>query len=213
MNNQKEETEASNPIQDWRLKLCGTAALLLGLIFLIGLIGVIQEVFFPGAAGDPLSESGDNWLVVLFKLNAGFKGTRFDLLRGVNGLDIAILMLLAVALAGIYLLSQQKSKILALIAMILPVLGIGVFLATQLAGRSAVMAGVLLASIAMLRSTLFNKATAVSGILASVLLLIADFGTKPDSPSILMAVFVGLGYVLLMDWFLHVGFKLLRPEK
>ncbi len=207
MNKQKAKIDASNPVRDWRLKLCGTAALMLGMIFLIGLIGVIQEVFYPGAGGEPLTEGGDNWLVVLFKLNAGFEGAHFDLLRGVNGLDVTILLLLAVALVGLYILFQQKSRILALIAMILPVLGIGVLIATQLAGRSAVMAAVLLASIVMLRSTLFNKATAVMGILASVLLLTADFGTKPDFPSILMAVFVGIGYVLIMTWFLLVGIE------
>ena len=213
MSPQQAKIEASNPVRDWRLKLCGTAALMLGMIFLIGLVGVIQEVFFPGAGGEPLTENVDNWLVVLFKLNAGFDGVRFDLLHGVNGLDVTILLLLAVTLAGFYIKFQQKSKILTLIAMILPVLGIGVFIATQLAGRSAVMAAVLLASIVMLRSTLFNKTTAVIGILSSVLLLTADFGTRPDSPSLLMAVFVGIGYVLMMTWFLLVGAKLLQPEK
>jgi hypothetical protein len=48
------------------------------------------------------------------------------------------------------------------------------------------------------------------GILASVLLLIGDFGTTADSHSTILAIFIGIGYMQLMTWVFLISRKLFQ---
>jgi hypothetical protein len=73
-----------------------------------------------------------------------------------------------------------------------------------------VMAAGIVISFAMFRSDIFGKAIAFVGILASVLLLVGDFGTTANSPSTIVAILVGIGFVLLMIWFLLIGRRLFQ---
>ncbi len=68
----------------------------------------------------------------------------------------------------------------------------------------------LVISLVMLRSAIFSKATAVSGIIASVLLLVSDISVGIVlSPAI--AALTGAGYLLLVVWFFLVGRRLVSP--
>jgi hypothetical protein len=164
----------------------------------------------PGAINEWLSLFPDNWLVILFKLNAGFDGVQFDRLYGLNPLDIAIMVLVAIMALGLYTALRRTSRIWSLVAAVMPILGIILFIATKLAGRSGVMGTGLVISFVMLRSNIFGRMTAVWGILASLLLLAGDFGTTANSHSTIVAILVGIGYVLLMTWFFLVGRRLLQ---
>jgi hypothetical protein len=131
-------------------------------------------------------------------------------LYGLNPLDIAIMVLVAIMVLGLYTALRRTSRIWSLVAAVMPILGIILFIATKLAGRSGVMGTGLVISFVMLRSNIFGRMTAVWGILASLLLLAGDFGTTANSHSTIVAILVGIGYVLLMTWFFLVGRRLLQ---
>lgn len=195
---------------NWLYKVSGAAALILGLLFLVAIMSLVAAGLQPGTINDGLSLFQDNWLVVLFKLNAGFDEVQFDQLYGLNPLDIAIMVLVAMVFLGLYIALRRISRIWSFIAAVLPILGIILFIVTKLAGRSGVMGAVLVISSVMLRSTIFRRMTAVLGILASVLLLTGDLGTTANSHSTVVAILVGIGYVLLMTWFFLVSRRLIQ---
>ena len=146
-----------------------------GISLLAALISLISAVLLPGGIDGWLSTLLNNWLVVIFALLAGFSGAQIDGLRDLNLLDITILELVGVMSLGLYAALKRTSKTWCLIALAQPFLGIVLFIVTKTAGRSTVMGAGLVFSSVMLRSNLFNKATACIGILASVLLFMGDF--------------------------------------
>ncbi len=187
----------------------GIAALMAGVLFLAGGINLILA----GLAETPtnwLSLIGNNWLVILYKLNAGFNGVQYDLLYRLNLLDIIILALVGTMYLGLYAALRRTSKVWSLIAAIQPFLGIVLFMATQTAGRSAVMGAGLVISLVMLRSNVFGKVIACVGFVASVLLLAGDMGTTPGSQSSILALLIGVGYVLLTTWFFLISQRLFQ---
>jgi hypothetical protein len=208
--NQATNTGITNPRWNQLYKISGVAALILGLLFLVALVSLITDAFQPGIMNDWLSILQNNWLVILFKLNAGFDGIQFNRLYGPNLLDIAILTLMAIMNFGLYIALRKISRIWSMIAAVMPVLGAVLFIVTKLAGRNAVMAAGVVISFVMLRSDIFGKAIAFVGILASLLLLVGDFGTTANSPSTIVAILVGIGYILLMTWFLLIGRRLFQ---
>ena len=205
--------EAKGFTWKWLYKVSGVAALLLGGAFLVAMVSLITTIHQPGASNEWLLLFQNNWLMVLFKLNAGVEGTAFENLHGLNGLDIGIMALVAVTYVGLCFALRRISKVWSIIAAALLVLGILVFIATKLAGRSGVMAAGLIISILLLRSDLFGKMTASIGILACVFLLVGDFGTSESTHSAAVAALVGAGYVLLTIWFLLIGRKLLMIHR
>ncbi len=205
-------TDAETVVPRWKglYIIGGAAALILGGLFLIAMMSLITAGFQPGAINDWLSPFQNNWLVVLFKLNAGFNGVQFDSLYGLNVLDITILALVATMYLSLYAAVRSTSKIWSVIATIQPFLGIAIFIATKIAGRSTVMGGGLVISFVMLRSNIFSNQIAFAGILACLLLLVGDFGTMADSHSNIIAILISIGYVLLMTWFFLVGRRLFQ---
>jgi hypothetical protein len=203
----------ADPDRTWLYTLSAVAALILGVLFLIPLLGLITTVLQPGTTIGWFSPLQNNWLIILFKLNAGFEGVQFDQLYGPNLLDMAILALVAIMGLGLSYGLRRTSRIWPMVAMVIPLLGIVLFLVTKLAGRSGVMAAGLIISVVMLRSNLFSKLMAGVGILASLLLLAGDFGTTATSPSTVMASLMGLGYVLLMVWFFLIARWLLQSPQ
>ena len=199
--------------RNWLYKVSGMTALILGVLLLIALIGLIIVGLQLDTINGWFSLLQNNWLVVLFKLNAGFNGVHFDLLYGLNPLDIAIMALVATMYLGLYAALRQTSKIGSILAAIQPFLGIVIFIATNTAGRSAVMGAGLVISLVMLRSSIFGKVIALVGILASVLLLVGDFSTTANSHSDTIAIFIGIGYVLLMTWFFLIARRLFQMGK
>jgi hypothetical protein len=147
----------------------------------------------------------DLWLIIIFKLHAGFSGTQLNQLTGLNLLDLVFLALVGVAHVGLHTVLRRKSRIWSIVAAVQPWLGIALFIATDSAGRSAVMGAALVASLVMLGSTAFKKTTAYIGILASVLLLAGDFSAGVIPPSPVVATLFAIGYVLLATWFFQVS--------
>ena len=193
----------------WLYKTSGTAALIAGILLLIGMINLINAGFQPGAASGRLSSFQDNWLILIFKLHAGFGGVQAGLLHVLNLLDYAILILVCMMCLGLYAALRNASRIWSLIALALPFLGIILLTATGIAGRSSVMAAVLIISLVMLRSADFNKTTAFMGILAGVFLLAGDFSVGVPQSNMIAALF-GLGYLRLTAWFVPVGTRLFQ---
>lgn len=193
----------------------GAAALLAGVLTFIGGIYLITTGLQSSTINSWLSLAGNNWLVVLFQLHAGINGVQLNQLYMLNLLDIGIMLLVAITFLGLYAAVRSASKIWSIIALVQPFLGLVIFIATLSAGRSAVMGAVLVISLVMLlRSTPFSNAVAYAGIPASVLLLVGDLSASIALSSII-AVFIGIGYVLLIIWLVLVGQQLIqlgRPE-
>jgi hypothetical protein len=197
---------ASKPLY----RVAGVTALISGLLLLIAMISLITAVLQSGTPSGWLSPFQNNWLIVIFKVHAGFRGVQMDLLHILDFLDIAILALVGTMCLGLYVVLRRTSKIWSLVAAIQPFLGIVLFIATKTAGRSGVMGAGLVISLVMLRSNIFKKVTAYMGILASVLLLVGDFsaGIIPALP--IVAILFGIGYVLLMIWFFLIARRLFQ---
>jgi hypothetical protein len=202
---------------DWRglYAVSGAAALLVGVLTFIGGMYLITTGLQSSTTSGWLSLVGNNWLVVLLQRHAGINGVQLNQLYMLNLLDIGIMLLVAIAFLGLYAAVRSASKIWSIIALVQPFLGVVIFIATLSAGRSAVMGAVLVISLViLLRSTTFSTAVAYIGIPASVLLLVGDLSASIALSGII-AFFVGIGYVLLIIWFVLVGQRLIqlgRPE-
>jgi hypothetical protein len=179
-------------------RISGVVAITLGTLFLISIINLWQTL------------STDNWLIKLFKLNAGFSGITIDIMHELSLPDVVILILVAGMYLGLYVALSKSCKIWSAIALVQPFLAIVLFIATEQVGRSAVMGAGLVISAVMLRSSIFTKSNAFLGILASVFLLIGDFGTNSNSQSTIIAAIIAVGYILLVAWFFLVGQRLFR---
>ncbi len=187
----------------------GVAALMVGAWLLFGAV----DLSLMGPQADTLngwlSLLQNNWLVVIFKLHAGFSGVQTNPLYGLNLLDIAIMALVGAVHLGLYAALRRTSKLWSIIALAQPFLGLLIFIATQQAGRSGVLGAGVVISFVMLGSHSFGKATAYGGILASILLLIGDF-SEGIVHSNIIAILTGIGYLLLTTWFCLVARRLLQ---
>ena len=194
----------------YRVMIAGSAAALIaGVVLLLAVIDLIIPSFRLGTPNGWVSLFQNNWLMVIFKLHAGFSGVQIDLLHILNFLDIAILVLVGTMYLGLYAALRRTSRIWSIIALALPFLGLVLFIATKTAGRSAVMGAGLVISVVMLRDNIFNRVTAYVGILASVLLLVGDFSAGVLHSNIITTLF-GIGYVLLMTWFFLIARRLFQ---
>ena len=59
---------------NWLYQVSGVASLILGVLFLIAMTSLFTAGLQPSTINGWLSPFQNNWLVVLFKLNAGFDG-------------------------------------------------------------------------------------------------------------------------------------------
>lgn len=189
--------------------LSGSAAVVVALVFTVGLAGVLGAIVrsgYPDGWSLPLQ---DNWLAVIYKLLAGFGGNQAGQLHVVDLLDIVMLALIGVVMLGLFAALSQVSRLWSFLATISPFAGIALFLATASAGRTGVIGAVLVISIVMLWSRSFRKPVAITGILAGVLLAIGDVSSSAG-PSPLIAGLFALGYVLVTAWFFLVAASLFR---
>ncbi|MFW9788744.1 MAG: hypothetical protein ACFFE1_13775, partial [Candidatus Thorarchaeota archaeon] len=160
---------------------------------------------------DWFAQIQNNWLVVLFKLNAGFSGVQQDLLMTIDLLDIVIMILVGIVFIPLYAVLRNTSRIWSLIAALLPFVGIPIFLVTATAGRSNLLIGGLIISVIMLRSNIFSKVTSYIGIVASSLLFFTgDIATAIFTSSSIVAMFIAVGYVLWMTWFLLIAQRIFQ---
>jgi hypothetical protein len=204
------ETENKNLTQKNLYKASATSSLLAFVLFLIGITSIIATLLQITINDGWFMQLQDNWLILLFKMNMGFQAN----LNVINLIDITIMALFCAMFLGLYTALKKTNKIWSLIAAALPFLGILLFLATATAGRSTLLIAALIISIVMLRSNTFSKLTAYMGIVASVLLFFAgDIATAVFSSSGVIALFIAIGYVFWMVWFLLVSQKLYQLGK
>ena len=187
--------------------LSGAAALISGVLLLIAVVDLIITGFQPAASNGWFALYPDNWLAVIFKLHAGFEDVQPDLLYVLNFLDIALMALIGTVFFGLYAALRKSSRIWSIVALAQPFLGIALFIATKSAGRSGVMGAVLVISIVILRSTIFNKLTAYAGMLSSILLLVGDVSLSITRSDII-AILTGIGYILLIAWLFLIAQRL-----
>ena len=201
----------SRDIGRWGLyKVAGVAGSMAGLFLLAAMISLIVSVLRPHVSASHWLSVQNIWLIVIFKLHAGFNGVQIEQLHVLNYLDLAILAMVAMLCLGLYTALQRTSRVWSTVAAIQPFLGMVIFLATKNAGRSGVMGATLVISLVMLKGAIFDKVTSYLGILASALLLAGDLSAGVIPPTALIATLVGIGYVFLMIWFLLVSRKLFQ---
>lgn len=180
----------------------GAAALIVSGLLLIGFINLFtagaQPVLLP-----------DNFVVLIIKLHGGVEGVPVEALDGCSPVDVAILGLVGTVMLALYPALKRVSRGWAIAAAALPWVGLAMYLITQGVGRSGMLAAGLIGAALMVRSEVFGKRTGLLGLLASVLLLAGDVGTG-FAYATPFAIVMGIGYVLLLPWWILVGFKLLR---
>jgi hypothetical protein len=195
-------TETMGSRWSWLYKIGGVAALITGMLLLIGMISLIASILQPGTTDGGLLLFQSNWLVKIFILHAEFSGIPADL-HGLNLLDIVILLLVSIICLSLSTAFRNASKVWSIIAFALSLIAIGLFLATRVAGRSTVMLAVLINSFVMLRDRTFSRITIYTGILASIFLFVGDLTVGIHS-SIITTLF-GVGHVLLTIWFFLIA--------
>ena len=203
MMNQVTNAKTVDSRWSWLYKISGAAALIAGMLLLIGMISLIASVFQPGAINGWLSLFQNNWLIVIFKLHAEFSGIHADLLYGLNLLDMVFLALVGFICLSLSTVFRKAGKTWSLIAFALSLIAIILFVATQTAGRSTVMLAVLIISFVMLSNEIFSKVTIYAGILASVFLFVGDLSVGIHSN--IITILFGIGYVLLITWFFLIA--------
>lgn len=191
-------------------RVAGAAGSMAGLFLLAAMISLIVSVLRPDVSDSHWLSVQNIWLIVIFKLHAGFNGVHIEMLHVLNYLDLAILAIVATLHLGLFSTIQRTNRIWSAVAAIQPFLGMVIFLATKNAGRSGVMGATLVISLVMLQGAIFDKVTAYLGILASVLLLAGDLSAGAIPPTAVIATLVSIGYVFLMIWFFLVSSKLFQ---
>ena len=183
------------------------------IIYRVGSIAALILVLLLIAAIIPISTIfQDNFLVLIFKLHAGFSGIEEESLEGLHLLDFSILVLVGMMFLALYPILKQVSKAWAIFAITLPFLGLGLYIITQDIGRSGILAAGLVIAFIMLKSNSFSKGIAYLGILANGCMLIADIGIAYGYGKIL-AVFIGIGYGLVTLWYGLIGWRLFQLSK
>ena len=146
-----------------------------------------------------------NWLAVLLAINSG-RGASLSTLHVINGVDIAVLLLGALAFAGFWPGPVAPRRVWTAIAIGLPLAGIAVLFATGFMGRSGLMGGGLILSVMMVAGGRL-RVLGLLGIAANLLLLIGDFATV-GPPSPLVTGVVAIGYLVLIAWFVWMAVRL-----
>ncbi|MFW9797827.1 MAG: hypothetical protein ACFFE2_12380 [Candidatus Thorarchaeota archaeon] len=209
--NQVSDAETAEIVWKRFYRIGVVAALSIVALLLIGIIGIISSSLQSTTNNDWFAQIQNNWLVVLFKLNAGFSGVQQDLLMTIDLLDIVIMILVGIVFIPLYAVLRNTSRIWSLIAALLPFVGIPIFLVTATAGRSNLLIGGLIISVIMLRSNIFSKVTSYIGIVASSLLFFTgDIATAIFTSSSIVAMFIAVGYVLWMTWFLLIAQRIFQ---
>lgn len=192
----------------WFYKVSAVAAIALEALFLIAAISLIISILLPDTISGWLMLIQNNWLIVLFKLNAYLNNAYLSLLN-LNLLDSIIMILAGMAFLGLYTTFRQISKIWTIIALAQPFIGMILFIITKMSGRLGIMSAMLIISLMMLKSDEFRKITAVMGILASILLIVGDAFTQVTL-SLMNSILISIGYVLMMTWFFAIIRRLLQ---
>ncbi|HEX9865947.1 MAG TPA: hypothetical protein VGC03_13360 [Acidimicrobiia bacterium] len=177
-------------------RLGGVGAALEATVLGVGIVGLIvaSSVLRP-------------WLAVLFGINAAMGGLSLDALSDTNAIDIVVLALSAIAFAGFWPGPGKPHRVWMGLAILLPLAGIAVLLATGLQGRSGLMGGGLVLSVLLIGNRTFRPLGYLAGV-ANLLLFVGDFATS-GARSALVASLVAFGYILLIVWFVWIAWFLM----
>ena len=188
----------------WLLVIGALAAWVLFGAFLIGAFALFRTGSMPAR----------NWLIVLFDLNLRPSLSATSALGAFSLLDLVLMLLVGLLVAAMYPALSEKNKAWAAIAVTLPFLGAAIFIATSIAGRSAVLLAALISATLALRTRFGSQLGAAAGILASILLLIVgDFGTAAFPPSALIGYLIGIGYFLWTAWLFLLAMEMGRRAR
>jgi len=199
----------TQPKWNWLCKLGGLTTGAIFVLLLIGMVGIITEALGFAVTSNWITPFYNNWLIILFKLNIRMEGITPDSLTVLNPADVLIMVLFSLLSLALFAVLGNTTKLWSAIATSLPILGILVYLITKTAGRSGLLIGGLMYSIIMLRSKDFSKVSAYVGIIASVLLFFAgDIVTAVFHSSYIIAILIGVGFILWMLWFFLTGWRL-----
>ena len=207
MTEQVTDTKTETPRWGWLYKISAAAALTAGLLLLVGVIGLIASAVQPSLPKG-WSLLTNNWLVVIFKLHAEYSDVHADALHNLNLLDTVFLLIVGLIGLSLATVFTKARRVWSIIVVVLSLLGLVLYFATQLAGRSTVMIAVLILSLVMLGNKLFGNVIVYSGILAGILLLLGDLTVGIHSTVI--TILFGIGYVLLIIWFFLMARGLVR---
>jgi hypothetical protein len=126
-------------------------------------------------------------------------GMSMDALNVITAIDSFVLALAALAFARFWPGPGKPHRFWMGLAILLPLAGIAVLLATDLQGRSGLMGGGRVLSVLLVGSRTFRPLGNFGGA-ANLLLLVGDFSTT-GARSALVASLVAFGYMLLIVWF------------
>jgi hypothetical protein len=191
----------------WLYKVSGAAAFAAGLLLLVGVIGLVASAVQP-TLPKGWSLLTNNWLSVIFKLHAGYSDVRADALHNLILLDMLFLVIVGLISLSLATIFTKARRVWAIVVVVLSLLGLALYFATQLAGRSTVMIAVLILSLLMLGNSRFGNVIVYSGILAGLLLLLGDLTVGIHSS--IITILFGIGYVLLIIWFFLMARVLFR---
>lgn len=144
------------------------ACMITSLLLILAIISLITNWFF-------LIEN--NWLILIFKLHAGYENVQMNSLELFNLLDALIMFLIFVVSLALYDSLSKNNNIekgVSLIALVLPLLGLIVFFFTGYAGRASVFVWGILFSMLMLKYEIYHKITGLVGIVSNSLLFFSD---------------------------------------
>jgi len=191
-------------------RIAGIAGMVCSLLLFVPLVAVVVRGVNSSILNRGLGGFLNNWLVTLFKLHFGVDGITNGMLRGVALTDVVILLLTTAVGVGLWFVLKSTTMAWSIVGMVLPVLGLILLIATRLAGRSALMAAVLVFSLITLWSPGFGRMAPLIGIIAAVLLLVGDF-TEPLHSKVIALLLV-LGYAFLIAWYMLLGIKLFQAK-
>jgi hypothetical protein len=146
------------------------------------------------------------WLLVLHDVNAGRSGVTPDALRGVQPVDVVLLLLATLAYAGFWPRLGTVHPVWLALAIAQPLVGVVLLLVTRHVGRSGLLGGALVVAVLMVVEDVWRVAGWL-GIAGSLLLLVGDFGTGTRTDRLLAWAVAG-GYGALFVWFWLVSFLL-----
>ena len=180
------------------------------MVLLAGALCTLISLIGPETDGKLISSISNNWLVIIFKLHANIIDPGADPLKGVNLYDIFILSLFIFLCLCLYLTFKKQKKIWFLTAITLLILGIVMFIITDLSGRSSFMASGIVISLILVFGGFHKEFTGITGILANTLLLFGDFTVGANLKSV--PFIFGLGYILLIIWIFMLTLIFIRTK-
>ncbi len=195
-------------------KVNGVIALIIFALLTLGFINAVLAVLKPDYISHWIRLLGDNWIILIFKMNIAL--AQYKALTTLHLIDIMIMFLVGMMFLVLIFSLKRKNMVWMIFSIfggISPFLGIILLLISHTAGRSGLLTGGFIFSILMLLSKIFGKVIAITGMLGSLILLIACDFVSQITLSPANAVMIIIGYLFWMGWFLLIAIKYFQLNK